>query len=188
MSKSIRFLGVAILAWAGVRAISLGIVPGTEALAFDASSAGRRVRLPPIEQTFLPPIDPVSGDRQPPQMLMSAGVSAGYPAHTAYPGIAPFPVYVPVHAAAGRSAPPQIIYVNPPAAEPRGFSDYGTEAAPAEQPDGLAMLVPPASSTARTLSSVTRVCSARSSDTIAFVTGSSGPCPDTNRNPPTFTP
>ena len=35
MSQSIRFIGVALFAWAGVRAISLGLVPGTQALAFD---------------------------------------------------------------------------------------------------------------------------------------------------------
>ena len=36
MSNSIRFLGAAILAWAAVRAVSLGLIPGTQALAFDA--------------------------------------------------------------------------------------------------------------------------------------------------------
>jgi len=38
LSKSIRFLGLALFAWAGVRAVSLGIVPGAEALSFDSSA------------------------------------------------------------------------------------------------------------------------------------------------------
>src|SRR5712691_5934402 len=47
---------------------------------------------------------------------------------------------------------------------------------------------PSASSTARTLSRVTRVCSARSGETISLVAGSSGPCPETKRNCPHLTP
>src|SRR5439155_899487 len=50
------------------------------------------------------------------------------------------------------------------------------------------MAVPPASSTALTLSRVTRVCSARSGETISLVAGSSGPCPETKRNCPHLTP
>src|SRR4029450_10278000 len=42
--------------------------------------------------------------------------------------------------------------------------------------------------TAFTLSRVTRVCSAMSGETICLVAGSSGPCPDTKRKPPHFTP
>src|SRR5215471_18673405 len=52
----------------------------------------------------------------------------------------------------------------------------------------FSMEVPAASSTARTLSSVTRVCSARSGETTSLVTGSSGPCPETKRNWPHLTP
>ena len=52
----------------------------------------------------------------------------------------------------------------------------------------LASEVPAASRTLLTLSSVTRVCSARSSETTCLVTGSSGPCPDTNTKSPHFTP
>ena len=39
MSASIRFLGLAVLAWAGVRAASLGLIPGTEAFAPAAEAA-----------------------------------------------------------------------------------------------------------------------------------------------------
>src|SRR5215470_186873 len=52
----------------------------------------------------------------------------------------------------------------------------------------LASDVPAASSTLLTLSSVTRVCSARSSDTTCLVTGSSGPWPETNTKSPQRTP
>src|SRR2546425_1548781 len=52
----------------------------------------------------------------------------------------------------------------------------------------LASEVPAASSTLVTLSRVTRVCSARSSETTCLVTGSSGPCPDTKTKSPHFTP
>src|SRR5438477_37920 len=52
----------------------------------------------------------------------------------------------------------------------------------------LASDVPAASRTLLTLSSVTRVCSARSSETTCLVTGSSGTCPDTNTKSPHFTP
>ena len=44
MSNSIRFLGAALFAWVAVRAVSLGMIPGTQALAFDAKEA--RPRLP----------------------------------------------------------------------------------------------------------------------------------------------
>src|SRR2546427_386315 len=52
----------------------------------------------------------------------------------------------------------------------------------------LASEVPAASSTLVTLSRVTRVCSARSSETTCLVTRSSGPCPDTKTKSPHFTP
>ena len=39
MSQSIRFIGAALSAWVMVRAISLGMVPGTSALAVDATGA-----------------------------------------------------------------------------------------------------------------------------------------------------
>lgn len=140
MSKSIRFLGIAILAWAGVRAVSLGIVPGTEALAFDASSARRSGRLPPIEPTMLPPIEPIGASRQLPALAMSSGASPPYGSYAAYTGFMPYPVYVPMAGGPARSAPPQIIYVNPPAGEPsRAYSHV--DAMPTdEQPPGFALL------------------------------------------------
>ena len=59
MSKPIRFLGLALCCWAGVRAVSLGLVPATGALAFDLEAARwRPMRLPSIQPTVLRPIEP----------------------------------------------------------------------------------------------------------------------------------
>ena len=60
MSNSIRFLGAAIFAWVAVRAVSLGMIPGTQALAFDTQAAQpAKPRLPAIQPTQLPPIEPM---------------------------------------------------------------------------------------------------------------------------------
>ena len=109
MSQSIRFIGLAILAWAAVRAVSLGLVPGMEALAFDAAAAQPDRPLPPIQPTLLPPIEPIG--------LSGLAPPVAYPVYGSAQPYAPFPIYVPV--AAGRSVPPQIIYVSPPPSEPR---------------------------------------------------------------------
>jgi hypothetical protein len=120
VSKSIRFLGLAIFAWAGVRAVSLGIVPGAEALAFDSSAKDRHGLIPRIEPTILPPIEPIAPVHgQIGQGMTVAGPPAypSYPGYPGYPGYMPYPVYVPISAAT-RSSPPQIIYVNPPYGHP----------------------------------------------------------------------
>ena len=139
MSNSIRFLGAAILVWAGVRAISLGIVPGTQALAFDARAA-QQPSLPPIEPSVLPPIEPVAPrfQQQQQQPQLPAGYGPPYAAYGAYP------VYIPVPTGSGRSAPPQIIYVTPPPAEPREVHVYGDPlpSQGADEPPKLAMLEP----------------------------------------------
>jgi hypothetical protein len=62
MSSSIRFLGFAVLAWAGVRAASLGFFPGSTAVAAPANAAELPTTgLPPVTQTQFnppPPLDP----------------------------------------------------------------------------------------------------------------------------------
>lgn len=114
MSHSIRFLGAAILVWAAVRAVSLGVIPGTQALAFDAR-ADQPPPLPPIEPSVLPPIEPVAPrfQQSPPQQL-----PVGYgPPYAAYGG---YPIYIPVPTGATHSAPPpQVIYVTAPQSDPR---------------------------------------------------------------------
>ena len=138
MSRSIRFLGLAVFAWAAVRAVSLGIVPGTKALAFDAEALQAGRPLPPIEPTMLPPIEPVRPNVMP-QLAMGQGA---LPAYGAYPVYAPYPVYVPAHAGSGRTAPPQIIYVNPPTSDPREVHVYGAEFARQQSDQRLAMAAP----------------------------------------------
>ena len=85
MTASIRFLGFAILAWAGGRAASLIYFPGSTVT---AAPAARAAALPPVAQTRFdppPPPDPV------PQQGYYPGFSSGYgPAYPgAYPGTYP---------------------------------------------------------------------------------------------------
>jgi hypothetical protein len=138
MSQSIRFLGIAVLAWAGVRAVSLGLVPGTQALAFDlpaerASLAQAR----PVEPTQLPPLSPVApAGPWPPApagaSAMGYGQYGGYPP-TAFPAYAPYPIYVPVPARAPRSSAP--VYHQPAyaQAEPLPANPYFEPVPPLEQ-------------------------------------------------------
>lgn len=66
MSHSLRFLGFAVAAWVGIRAVSLGMVPGTEALAFDRppqakdSPAMAAGTIPPLVPTEFAEPDPVA--------------------------------------------------------------------------------------------------------------------------------
>lgn len=143
MSKPIRFLGFAVLTWAAVRAVSLGIVPGMEELAIDAQARqAARPRIPPIQPTALPPIEPVAIPSAP-QFAMGYGSHPAYPAYGPYPAYAPYPVYIPAPGSGGRSPPPQIIYVNPPQpAEPREVHVYGAGLPPSAEPEKLAMAIP----------------------------------------------
>jgi hypothetical protein len=123
MSNSIRFLGAAIFAWVAVRAVSLGMIPGTQALAFDAEAAqSARPRTPPIQPTPLPPIEPMS------QAYPASPPSSGYGpqfAYAGYPPYPPYPVYVPMMASAARSTAPQIVYVDRYPSLPAEINVYG---------------------------------------------------------------
>lgn len=55
MRPSLRFLALAIFGWAGVRAASLGALPGAEIFRVDRSEA----KPPPIVATQFPPIEPL---------------------------------------------------------------------------------------------------------------------------------
>lgn len=155
MSHSIRFLGAAIVVWAAVRAISLGLVPGTEALAFDAQAAqSSEPRLPPIQPTLLPPIAPVAPTY--PSQAMGYGPQGAYPPQGYYPPpgyyqpYAPYPVYVAIPAAAPRNVTPQVVYLPAPSADPRDIHIYGsgytgTQSAPRQL--AAAEPVPPLRST-----------------------------------------
>lgn len=84
MSHSLRFLGLAVAAWVGVRAISLGIVPGAEALAFDSPAPASAVTTAPT--LALPPVEPT--DLAPPDPLQPSPYALSYPG-----GPQPYPGY-----------------------------------------------------------------------------------------------
>ena len=110
MSRSLRFLGVAVLAWAGIRAVSLGMVPGTEMLAVDRPATSPRgantlPALPPVERTDLTPPE------------LAAAPPSGDPYAAAYPGYPPPPAgygYPPGPAGYGYPA----AYAPPPQPQP----------------------------------------------------------------------
>ena len=58
---SLRFLGLALLGWAGLRAATLGALPGAEIFRIDPSEA----KPPPIVPTQFPPIEPVEPESRP---------------------------------------------------------------------------------------------------------------------------
>ena len=95
MSNSLRFLGFAVLAWAGVRAASLAFAPGMTA---PLAPAARAATLPPVAATTFdppPPPDPLPHGMQPyPGMAPGYGPAypPGYPG--AYPG--PYPAATPI--------------------------------------------------------------------------------------------
>lgn len=74
MSPSLRFLGLAIIGWGGLRAATLGVLPGAELFRIDPSEA----KAPPIMATEFPPIEPIAGafDGAAAEVLSSAAVHA----------------------------------------------------------------------------------------------------------------
>lgn len=114
MSPSTRFIVVAVLGWIGFRAVTLGLIPGGEALAFDgppSSAATTSAAIPPIASTMFAPLEPV-GHEAPP--------TAAYPPYAVAPY--PMPYAVPVAYAAGVSRAPAVRY-----AVPYGRSEWGPE-------------------------------------------------------------
>ncbi|MES2137840.1 MAG: hypothetical protein V4502_12375, partial [Pseudomonadota bacterium] len=91
---SLRFLALTVLGWAGVRAATLGVLPGAEVFHVSRSEA----QPPPVTPTEFPPIEPIA-----PASADSAA-SAFTPA-AVYEGSAPVrPVAIPVYYAV--SSPP----------------------------------------------------------------------------------
>ncbi|MCY7399302.1 MAG: hypothetical protein LH466_10770 [Sphingomonas bacterium] len=108
MSRSTRFLAFALVGWIGLRAVSLGLIPGGEAIAFDrrapggsANLASTETPLPRLATTQFAPIEPVAPAPLPPTYLPGAGFAA-------YPMPYAVPVYAaglsPARVSAGRSA------------------------------------------------------------------------------------
>lgn len=93
MSAPIRFLAIVVIGWAGVRAMTLGALPGfTVGFAKPIPPS----RLPPIVATSFPPLPPVE-----------AAQPQGWPAEQ-YEAALPYPYYRPM--------PPQVVYYMPYAA------------------------------------------------------------------------
>ena len=82
MKPSLRFLGLVVIGWGGLRAATLGIIPGAAVFRVDSSEAKAP---PPIVATEFPPIDP------PPAAY--AEDAAYYYDQAAYPGPPPGPGY-----------------------------------------------------------------------------------------------
>jgi hypothetical protein len=94
MRPSLRFLGLAVVGWIGVRAAALGILPGGELFHIERSEA----KTPAIVPTAFPPIEPVA--LAPPQAAPVQYAPASY-----YPEQPVRPVVVPVYYAAPVSTP-----------------------------------------------------------------------------------
>ena len=105
MRPSLRFLMLAVVAWAGVRAAALGTLPGAEMFSIKRSEAKAP---PPIQATEFPPIDPVE------PTPMAEFTAAGVPdAQYAQPApVSVRPVVVPVYYASA-SAPPSALPARP---------------------------------------------------------------------------
>ncbi|MEO7815168.1 MAG: hypothetical protein ABIR87_06960 [Sphingomicrobium sp.] len=108
MSNSLRFLGLAVFAWAGVRAASLGFFPASTSIAPPAPPAAT---VPPIAATTFdppPPPDPLPT----PAYYAGQGYGPGYGAPSPYPPAYAYPpmprtIVVPASWPAGVSAPIQ---------------------------------------------------------------------------------
>lgn len=98
MRPSLRFLGLAVVGWVGVRAAALGILPGGELFRVEPSEP----ETPPIVATQFPPIEPVA-------LAAPEPAQAQYPPYYStaayYPQQPVRPVMVPVYYAAPVSAP-----------------------------------------------------------------------------------
>lgn len=97
MTASTRFIGLAVLAWAGVRAVSLGLIPGAGALALDrptAAASSSAPGLPPVEPTEFAPIDPAAAPASPAPVATTAAAPMADPRYApAYPVYLPLPGY-----------------------------------------------------------------------------------------------
>ena len=130
MTASTRFIGLAVFSWAGIRAISLGIVPGSGAMAIDrpASAAVPPTPWPPIDPTQFAPIDAVAA-AEPAPVERPIELTADRPTSTIpLPPAGPrrayaYPVYVPVPGYASR-----------PAASDANLAEYRLARAEAELP------------------------------------------------------
>ncbi|HXG99172.1 MAG TPA: hypothetical protein VNI79_02020 [Sphingomicrobium sp.] len=99
MSRSLRFVGGALALWVGIRAVSLGMVPGAEAFALERPANARpgttagQSALPPIVTTEFGPIAPVAPVYAIDPAAVPARRYAGYPAYGYASGGGFAPIY-----------------------------------------------------------------------------------------------
>jgi hypothetical protein len=91
---SLRFLGIAVIGWAGVRAATLGTLPGTEMFAIKPSEAKAP---PPIVPTQFPELAPVQPVQPAPDAAMAYGYGAPMMVPAGYAGAYPRPLIIPVY-------------------------------------------------------------------------------------------
>jgi hypothetical protein len=138
MSQSTRFIMVAVAGWVGLRALSLGLIPGGEAFAFDRpASAGQQAStpaLPPVAMTEFAPLDPVAPPADP-----YAAAAAAYPPFYARPY--PVPYGVPVYAGGGSRAAMPVRHASAPALPerwgPAEIDDFSLAPAAARYADNV---------------------------------------------------
>lgn len=121
MRPSLRFLAVAIVGWAALRAATLGALPGAELFTIEPSEA----KVPPIAATQFPAIDPVEpsgGD-----VVTAPMEAAAYPYYGPYASAPVRPIVVPIYpggpAAQGPSPAPATLTTILPEPRPRFYSD-----------------------------------------------------------------
>ena len=98
MRPSLRFLLVALFGWAGIRAVTLGALPGEELFRVDPSEA----KPPPLIPTQFPPLEPIAA-ADPAYSSPNNGQPAVFPAAARTIAV---PVYV---AAAAQSQPTPLV-------------------------------------------------------------------------------
>lgn len=81
MRPSLRFLGIAVVGWMGIRAAALGMLPGAGLFRIEASEA----KTPPITPTQFPPIEPVAVAQAGPAPGQYPPTYAQYAQYAAYP-------------------------------------------------------------------------------------------------------
>jgi len=87
---SLRFLGIAVFGWAGLRAATLGALPGAEIFRIEPTKA----KSPPIIPTEFPPIEPVAAADPGSAIMIPAGYPYGQmPPYPAAPQTVVLPVY-----------------------------------------------------------------------------------------------
>ncbi|MCY7339748.1 MAG: hypothetical protein LH465_07355 [Sphingomonas bacterium] len=125
MSHSVRFIGFALVGWVGLRAVSLGLVPGAEAFAFDRRSGLDRQTtpiapaVPPLVATEFAPIDPVSAP------IAEAGPGVNPAAYPLYP-YSPYPfAYAQQARARSRGAATPLVAASLPAPRRGPLIDAG---------------------------------------------------------------